>query len=274
MITVNEWLAFQEVGDEYVYRHNEVLVGPDMAERLLENNEGNRTISKADVKRITADILRGDWRMSFDPIVFTDNGRLLNGQHRLSAIADSGKTVRCVVAITKEERQTALDVMGDFGRKRQASDYTEIQNKIISVGNVLHRFMEGANPSPIRSVELAEKLEMIWPEGMPVRGEKPYTRAPYKLGFIYACHFGDADYALEQAKAFAIGDISRLSRYMGLFYKTAILDRSPEKHVQTMQAIRACEKKRSSMSKFYKESSSLSLIDLRKRLRKLYDLIS
>lgn len=67
------------------------LVTPAMAAAWLENNnKGNRTIRKGDVEAFKAIILGGLWETTHQGIGFYLDGTLADGQHRLTAISDSG----------------------------------------------------------------------------------------------------------------------------------------------------------------------------------------
>lgn len=82
-------------------------VSPAMARRWLQFNQRNRRIQQAHIKAITRDILSGHWMLNAQPISFTappdapEPGkppRLLNGQHRLYAIAAADVAVEVPVA--------------------------------------------------------------------------------------------------------------------------------------------------------------------------------
>lgn len=68
------------------------MVTPEMARRWLACNPNNRKLSAAKVELFSQKILQGTWE-SKPPIEVFDSGRLWNGQHRLSAIVKSGKSV-------------------------------------------------------------------------------------------------------------------------------------------------------------------------------------
>lgn len=79
----------------------EVTVTPAMAAEWLEDHYTRldkkkfvqRNISPTTVNRYAADMLNGDWQLSPEPISFDEEGNLINGQHRLSAVVKSGKRI-------------------------------------------------------------------------------------------------------------------------------------------------------------------------------------
>ena len=68
-------------------------VSPEMATKWLEKNIVNRRIRDYKVNAYARDMKNGDWRLNGEAIVFNKSGQLVDGQHRLNAIAKSGVTV-------------------------------------------------------------------------------------------------------------------------------------------------------------------------------------
>lgn len=96
-----------------------VDVTPELAETWLSRNPNNRNIRRAVVDGYARDIEAGRWRLNGETIKFGPRGQLLDGQHRLSAVAQTGATVPMVVV-----RDLADDVMVtvDTGAKRSYAD--------------------------------------------------------------------------------------------------------------------------------------------------------
>lgn len=59
--------------------------------------EGQRNIKKQIVKKFADDMKSGKWLRTGDTIKFDQNGKLIDGQHRLHAIVDSNRTQRILV---------------------------------------------------------------------------------------------------------------------------------------------------------------------------------
>jgi hypothetical protein len=104
-------------------------IGPERAEEYLAANRGNRNIVQAHVAALARDIRNGQWMFNAQPICFSLSGRLLNGQHRLSAVLEADQPIEVLVmhglpeeAFTTYDKQAkkapALDEMfDDFGDK-------------------------------------------------------------------------------------------------------------------------------------------------------------
>lgn len=72
-----------------------IRVSPSLATHILENhNPNNRNKRPKVIKTMVRDIQSGDWNESHHQgIAFDSEGNLVDGQHRLSAIAESGVTL-------------------------------------------------------------------------------------------------------------------------------------------------------------------------------------
>lgn len=72
-------------------------VSPERAAQFLKQNVNNRPLRKNTVSRYAELMRRGAWLTSPEPIIFDFNGELINGQHRLAAVVESGCTVQLTV---------------------------------------------------------------------------------------------------------------------------------------------------------------------------------
>lgn len=96
-----------------------VTVTPEIAEGWLARNTHNRRIRPKVVAQYARDMAAGNWQVTGEAIKFAHDGRLLDGQHRLHAVVDSGRAVTMLV-ITGIDN-AAQDVM-DTGSRRLAAD--------------------------------------------------------------------------------------------------------------------------------------------------------
>ncbi|MEU0368685.1 hypothetical protein ABZ070_00190 [Streptomyces sp. NPDC006283] len=100
--------------------HMEVLdVTPELATTWLTRNTSNRPLSKTTVQQLAAQIQRGEWQLTHQGIAFDEDDVLIDGQHRLAAIAKAGIAVP--LTVTHGVPRTAFTVM-DTGRKRTGRD--------------------------------------------------------------------------------------------------------------------------------------------------------
>lgn len=94
-------------------------IGPKLAEQLLARNSGNRALRKGRVKALAKEMTDGRWMLNGEAIKIGADGRLLDGQHRLAAIVQSGVTVQTLVIRNVEDEAF---VTFDSGLARSAGD--------------------------------------------------------------------------------------------------------------------------------------------------------
>jgi hypothetical protein len=87
-----------------------VIVSPEAAQQALVLNLGNRHLRKTSVAWLVSQIENGEWQSDHpSPIVFSPT-RLIDGQHRLTAIAKSGRTINCkVITGARDELRKHID---------------------------------------------------------------------------------------------------------------------------------------------------------------------
>ena len=114
-------------------------ITPDLAAEFLKSNTHNRVIKKSKVKKYSDDLRRGNWKLTHQGVAISPNGRLLDGQHRLSAIVQSGIAAQMVVALDVNE--DAYEVK-DRGVSRSVSEATGIPKKVIEPCGYIWRLHE------------------------------------------------------------------------------------------------------------------------------------
>lgn len=104
-----------------------VELTPELAKEMLSNNYGrNRKIRRTVIKRYAEDIRDGKWcnEASYiqDPIMISEKGELINGQHRCHAVVEAGKSIQvCVLYDVPESVFRFLD----NGESRQLYDFLD-----------------------------------------------------------------------------------------------------------------------------------------------------
>lgn len=99
-------------------------ISPKQAREYLESNTSNRPLVERRVATLMTAIERGDWMENGDAIKFNGDGTLLDGQHRLAAIARGRKAVRTLVirGLTSESQETM-----DIGASRTVGNMLAIR---------------------------------------------------------------------------------------------------------------------------------------------------
>ena len=104
-------------------------ISPSVAAEMLTRNHENRPIDKGRVTHLREAIQRGEWLVSHQGIAFAGSwtdSRLLDGQHRLEAIRQSGRTVP--VLVFENVPVETFSVM-DTGRSRTAATVLAMQGE-------------------------------------------------------------------------------------------------------------------------------------------------
>lgn len=98
--------------------HKIVLVTPQVAQAWLATNHANRNLRVKRVEALARDMAKGDWVYNGETGKFGETG-LIDGQHRLHAIVESGVAVPMLIAWGLEDRAQATV---DLGALRRMSD--------------------------------------------------------------------------------------------------------------------------------------------------------
>lgn len=96
------------------------LITPELAMELLEFNTLNRPLSDGHVKRIARQITEGKWKTNGDTIKISDSKKVVDGQHRLWAIAEAKVAVWSLIAYGVEE--DAFNTVDTIRKNRSGAD--------------------------------------------------------------------------------------------------------------------------------------------------------
>jgi hypothetical protein len=108
------------LGDPSVYTMSVETITVKRAEEYLAANRGNRNIVQAHVAAMARDIANGRWMFNAQPICFSRSGRLLNGQHRLSAVLEAGEPIE--VLVMRNLPEEAFETYDKQAKKAPAVD--------------------------------------------------------------------------------------------------------------------------------------------------------
>lgn len=95
-------------------------ITPAIAAKLLESNTHNRVLSQARIEAMESELRAGNWNgENGETIKIGSDGVIIDGQHRLWAIFNSGITVKCLVV-----RNLSPDAFKtvDIGKQRTTGD--------------------------------------------------------------------------------------------------------------------------------------------------------
>jgi len=98
-------------------------LGPKEAAKMLSQKSGTgihqRPLSVANVNLLSDQMEKGKWSLQYEPIIVSEFGFVMDGQHRLQAIIKSNTTQQFLVVRNAEE--SVMPKIG-IGSKRKSSD--------------------------------------------------------------------------------------------------------------------------------------------------------
>lgn len=98
-------------------------ITPELANELLNRNGINRNLNQRLVDGLVHEMKTGNWKLTGQGITISKTGKLLDGQHRLSAIIQYGKGVQMLIIYGIDDEAFAVY---DCGKKRSARDIFDI----------------------------------------------------------------------------------------------------------------------------------------------------
>lgn len=142
-------------------------VTPEMAQEWLRDNPKNRQLSQATINKYARDIAAGLWEVNGEAIKIAQDGKLLDGQHRLYAVC---KVQMPITALVVSNLPNEVFHTLDIGRPRSAADVFHIRGEsyaldLAAVCRLMYAYTEGngdfskaslrKNGVPIQQVEKA-----------------------------------------------------------------------------------------------------------------------
>ena len=190
-------------------------ITPDLATEFLKRNTGNRAIRKRAVDQYADDLRRGNWKLTHQGVAVSPDGRLLDGQHRLSAIVQSGVAAQMVVALDVPE---SAYLVIDRGKPRLLADALHEDRRIVDPCAYicrLHNNFGSVEPHQAKDVLLnvgPAISEVVAACGHTAKGQ---TAAAIKAAvalLLMEWHRGPyKEHILDQWRAFVLSDFDAMS---------------------------------------------------------------
>lgn len=163
------------------------IVTPEIAAHFLQKNKDNRDYRKKWVAHLSNIIKTGEWLTTHQGIALDKDGNLIDGQHRLLAIIDSGLPVQINVSYDVDANTFSCI---DIGVKRNLADITRFSKKTAEVCAFMARFLEGG----FATIPTAAKAEEIYDNGIGKLSDelnefcnkniKFYSSVPFRLAAV------------------------------------------------------------------------------------------
>jgi hypothetical protein len=104
-------------------------VTPSMARKWLNGKVRNRELAPTWVKKLREQMDRGEFRLTWDALAFDKYGRLVNGQHRLEALAKLPDSASVQFVVIRGLNAKDYETRGDAGRKRSFKQVLAMRNE-------------------------------------------------------------------------------------------------------------------------------------------------
>lgn len=101
-----------------------ITITPSHAKSLLDANRSNRKVSPRNLSKVKEALLNEEWKLNGEAIKIAGDGRVLDGQHRLFACAETGVpfTTMIVYGLDGDTQDTM-----DSGKSRTPADALTLQ---------------------------------------------------------------------------------------------------------------------------------------------------
>lgn len=191
------------------------LITPTEANKILQNQRINRNVLTSHVKLLANDMTNGRWVSCSEPIKFDTSGLLIDGQHRLHAVIESGESqIFNVLTGFSEESMSVIDI----GTPRSAAHIAQISGVNMSQ----------KHSACINSLLLPEKIKSNFSKPRIIEIFNKYSS-----GIVFACESRGSGLQPTSlltsliAKAFYYENRKRLSEFLSMYANGHVID--PEK---------------------------------------------
>lgn len=103
-----------------------VTITPEIALNWLERNTTNRPLRDVDVRKYARDMREGRWKAGGVVIKFSRENTIINGQHTLWAVVESGVTIQAYVLMGLDPDVVLVE---DDHARRRLTDVVKIQHR-------------------------------------------------------------------------------------------------------------------------------------------------
>lgn len=165
-------------------------VTPDMARTYLKSNTHNRPLDAARVSKYAADMRAGRWLVSPETISFDEHGVLLNGQHRLGAIVESGVTVKMLIVMGMSPESLLII---DRGKPRTTAQNVGLMGKknpkyVTAWANAAKFTLTGTQAAPFVEAEIIRLYDELEPaiDFAVLCGKSAVSRGPVGAAVLIA----------------------------------------------------------------------------------------
>jgi len=181
----------KRIGGNENFTFYEMHISPKIAQEFLTINDLNRKIRNHHVLHLSLQMELSRWIQLPHHVICSEFGLIVDGQHRLKAIIESG-LAQTMVFVTAKNYLEIFDVL-DQGKTRSNADILDMDNPIVTPIQYLLRCCGVAKPVPadikeISGTHLMTSAAYIQNEIKPK--SKLVKSAPFRAAFCVATALG------------------------------------------------------------------------------------
>lgn len=175
------------------------VITPEKASEYLNKNNHNRNLRKSLVAKYARDMAAGNWKVTHQGVAMNCDGTVLDGQHRLAAIIESGISVRMLV--TSGIATDAQLVMDDHAKRNNADALSLLRSERVTTQDVaVVRCCVELTSSKVKSITKSEISQLIDVFAKPLafvneipcsHRDRGVTAAPVKAAICLAWFYVD-----------------------------------------------------------------------------------
>lgn len=230
-----------------------VEISADQARQILETrNKINRRLRPSHMKWLKQAMLRGEFMLTPEAMIFDQDGNVMSAQHRLRALVEAGGSQKfmCVGGVSRDIYKVI-----DQGAKRNMSDAFETDSRVQQPITYIAKLYYGHGTPSIGQVErvkdvfVEHAINLIDACG---QQKKVFSSAPVKAAALIRMAIGDdQDFILSQYRVLVHQDYDAMTPYMKSFNRqVASGDVGAHKSLDLLvRAYRVFDKERSDMSR-------------------------
>lgn len=203
-----------------------INVTPQMASNWLSQNINNRPLRRSMVDGLKAAFQRGEYITTHQGIAFSENGELLDGQHRLTAISEM-RDGSFPMLVSSGVDENSFSVM-DIGVKRTQADALRLDDRrVVEVARLIANFVTNRQiqVTPLMLLPIIEGIQRTHDRlvSFCATSAKTWSSAPVRLAAVVSIDCGsNEDYVKTTFRALVHSDFESMSPVAQSLYRSGL----------------------------------------------------